>query len=104
MSSDMENEHVHEKSHPGPRTYAIIGGLLTAATALEVWIFYWNVTPALIASLIFLTSAFKFSLVVGYYMHLRFDDRRFLVLFAFPFFIALTIMIALLALFSSLTR
>jgi cytochrome c oxidase subunit 4 len=104
VASDTENEHGHEKSHPGPRTYVIIGALLTAATALEVWIFYWNFTPAVIASLIFFTSIFKFVLVVGYYMHLKFDDRRFLALFAIPFFIALIVFIALLALFSSLTR
>ena len=104
MASERENPHVHEKSHPGPRTYALIGGILTAATALEVWIFYWNVTAAIIASLILMTSVLKFSLVVGYYMHLRFDDRRFLALFALPFFIALFIMIALLVLFTNLTR
>ncbi len=104
MASEQENSHIDEKSHPGPRTYAVIGGILTAATAFEVWIFYWNVTPALIASLILMTSVLKFSLVVGYYMHLRFDDRRFLALFVIPFFIALFVMIALLALFSNLTR
>ena len=100
----MEQPQVQEKPHPGPRTYVAIGALLTAITAFEVWIFYWPFTPALLAGLILLSSAVKFSLVVGFYMHLKFDDRRFLAFFAFPFFIGLSITIALLALFSNLAR
>ena len=104
MATETESPQVHEKAHPGPRTYAIIAAILTAMTAFEVWVFYWNFTPAFIASLIFLTSTFKFVLVVGYYMHLRFDDRRFLAFFVVPFVIALSIMVALLSLFSNITR
>ena len=100
----MEHPQVQEKAHPRPRTYVTIGAILTALTAFEVWIFYWNVTAAFIAALIMLTSVLKFSLVVGYYMHLRFDDRRFLAFFVFPFMIALSVMVALLALFSNITR
>ncbi len=104
MATETESTQVHEKAHPGPRTYAIIAALLTVMTAFEVWVFDWSFTAAIIASVILLTSAFKFSLVVGYYMHLRFDDRRFLAFFVVPFIIALSIMVTLLALFSNITR
>ena len=65
MASERENTHIDEKSHPGPRTYAVIGGILTAATAFEVWIFYWNVTPALHTPLMSVTNAISGIIVVG---------------------------------------
>ena len=95
---------LHEQAHPGPRKYVVIGAALAVITLVEVGIFYLPFTPALLAALILFTSMVKFSVVVGYFMHLRFDDRRFLALFAFGFFIALSIMIVLMALSSNLTR
>ena len=96
---------VHEEHHPGPRTYVAIGAVLAAITALEVWVFYWTcLTAWLLAMVILFLSSIKFVLVVGYFMHLRFDDRRFLALFVVPFVIAISIMIALLGLFQNLTR
>ena len=104
MARETESPHVDEKPHPGTRTYVIIAVLLSVTTAFEVWVFYWDFTAAFIAALILLTSAFKFALVVGYYMHLRFDDRRFLAFFVAPFIIAVSILVALISLFSNITR
>jgi cytochrome c oxidase subunit 4 len=96
---------VHEDRHPGPRTYTAIGAILAVITAIEVWAFFWTfLTAWLLTMVILLLSLVKFVLVVGYFMHLRFDDRRFMALFAVPFIIALFFMIALLALFQNLTR
>ena len=100
----MEQPQVHEETHPGPRKYVVIAAILMVVTALEVGLFYLDFSPAFLAALILLSSAVKFAIVVGYYMHLRFDNWRFLALFAFPFFIAVGIMVALLTLFGNLTR
>ena len=101
----IENRtEIHEAKHPSPRTYVLIGIVLAIITAIEVAAFYLKITPWLLAMVMLLLSAGKFVLVVGFYMHLRFDDRRFLGLFAFPFFIAIFVILALLAIFQNLTR
>jgi cytochrome c oxidase subunit 4 len=67
--------HVH---HPGAREYVRIFLILVAITALEVAIYFvrddiggWFL-PILFALMIS-----KFTIVVLWYMHLKFDDRRF---------------------------
>jgi cytochrome c oxidase subunit 4 len=99
-----ERTESHVEKHPSPRAYVLIGIVLAIITAIEVAAFYLKITPWLLAMVMLLLSASKFVLVVGYYMHLGFDDRRFLGIFAFPFFIALSMIIALLAIFQNLTR
>jgi cytochrome c oxidase subunit 4 len=49
-------------------------------------------------------SIAKFILVVGYFMHIKFDDNRFGLLFVVPMVIMVSIVVALLALFENLTR
>ena len=100
----MEHSQTHEEHHPGPRLYVTIGVILAAVTAIEVAAFYLDITAWLLVMLLLGMSGVKFVLVVGYFMHLRFDDRRFLALFAIPLVIAASIMIALLGLFQTLTR
>lgn len=103
----MEQSGAHDVHHPSPRKYIVVGAILAFVTALEVAAFYlylWNVTSAMIAGILLVTSAFKFFLVLAYFMHLKFDDLRFTLLFAFPFVIAIFVMIVLMALFGTLTR
>lgn len=101
----MEQNKTHEEHHPGAKEYIVIGVILTVITLVEVWAFYWTFLSAWILSMTILVLALvKFILVVGYYMHLKFDDRRFLALFAFPFVVATLVMIVLMALFDNLTR
>jgi caa(3)-type oxidase subunit IV len=100
----MASPNVHEKAHPGPRQYLTIAVILVVMTAVEVGVFYLSITPAAMTGIVLLLAMGKFALVVGYYMQLRYDDRRFLYLFAAGFVIAISIMIALMALFDNLTR
>ena len=102
----MATEHVdaHAEHHPGPRQYVIIGVILGVITAIEVGLFYIQATAALIVWLLMLSSLAKFLLVVGFFMHLRFDDRRFAALFFIPLVIMVSLVVALLAMFFSLTR
>ena len=100
----MQHPDTTEEHHPGPGRYIAIGVILGVITLAEVGAFYLNVTAWLLAMVLLLMSASKFVLVVGYFMHLRFDDRRFLALFTVPFIIALSVMVALLGIFENLTR
>ena len=71
-------------SHPTARTYIIIAVILTIITAVEVAIYYVpSIRGALplFAALLIVLAVAKFVLVVGYYMHLKFDPKLFTWLF-----------------------
>ena len=72
-----EHAHVEEHNHPGPRQYVIIGAILAIITLIEFGVFYLELDPAFMTWVILLLSTSKFLLVVGYFMHLKFDDVRF---------------------------
>ena len=59
--------------HPSAKEYIRIGIILAVLTALEVALYYVDVGGALVPSLIGL-SIVKFSLVVMWFMHLKFDS------------------------------
>lgn len=91
-------EHGHD-AHAGPRTYVLIALILGVLTAAEVAVFYIEVLqPALIPILLTLTTG-KFSLVVLFYMHLKFDSRIFAGVFVAPLLLAMAVIIALIILF-----
>lgn len=76
----MTAEH---RAHPSPAQYWKIAVLLAVLTAFEVAMFYINRTlelGALNALILITLAALKFVIVVGWYMHLRFENstlRRF---------------------------
>lgn len=103
----MELAHTqeeHHDRHPGPRQYVIIGAILAVLTAAEVGAFLSDMTPWAATGILIVLSLTKFALVVGWFMHLRFDDKRFLGLFVFPFIVIISIVLVLLASFDNLTR
>ncbi len=70
-------EHVREGTHPGPLEYIKIGLILAAITAVEVGIYYIEAIEDALVPILIVLSALKFSLVVLWFMHLRFDSRLF---------------------------
>jgi cytochrome c oxidase subunit 4 len=99
--ADAEHE-VHE--HPTWSTYWKVALILTVITVVEVWAYY---VPAFVASKLFvpsllIMSAAKFTIVVLFYMHLRYDSRLFRVLFGGPLVVAMVTIFALLFLFGQL--
>jgi cytochrome c oxidase subunit 4 len=96
---DQEAGHA-EGAHPGPREYIVIAVVLAVVTALEVALFYMNFLPSsvVVASLLVLMTI-KFSLVVLWFMHLRFDSPVFKRLFVAGIVLALSIFLAVLLMF-----
>lgn len=88
MTSETR-EIVHDQhSHPGWQLYAGIGVLLIAFTALEIVGYVgetkgWYSSGAA-AAIILVLSAVKFVSVVGWYMHLKYDNKLFTGIFVFP--------------------
>jgi cytochrome c oxidase subunit IV len=92
-------EHALEHAHPGPKTYVIVGVILAIITLLEVWAYTHEGIRAILVPLLLVLSATKFVMVVGFYMHLRFDHPLFTGVFGFGLAVAGSIITALMFLF-----
>ncbi len=90
-----EREHVEK--HPGAIEYAQIGTILAVITGVEVGIYYMGVAHALLVVGLMVLSATKFSMVVLWFMHLKFDHRLFSTMFVLGFILALSIFTVVLA-------
>lgn len=87
----------HDHGHPTERVYIRIAIILTAITAIEVAIYYidWmHDTGALVPVLVVLSVA-KFVTVIGYYMHLKFDNPLFRWMFVAGLVVSIGIVAAL---------
>ena len=67
----------HAVSHPSAREYVRIGVILAVLTGLEVTASYLDVSGAILIPTLYVLSVIKFLLVVMWFMHLKFDDRRY---------------------------
>ena len=63
--------------HPSPKEYVRIGVILGVLTALEIGASYAGVSTGILIPTLFVLAVVKFALVVMWFMHLRFDDRRY---------------------------
>jgi cytochrome c oxidase subunit IV len=101
VSSETQMQaQVLEEHHPGPREYAIIALILTVITSMEVAAFYISAIGNALAYVVIVLSFTKFVIVVGYYMHLKFDAKLFRYFFIAGFCVALAIISTLMALFA----
>jgi cytochrome c oxidase subunit 4 len=92
-------EHAMEHAHPGAKTYVLIGVVLAIITVAEVFFYTQASVRAFLVPLLLVLSASKFVLVVGFYMHLRFDHPLFTGVFGFGLLVAASIITALMFLF-----
>jgi cytochrome c oxidase subunit IV len=82
-------------AHGSIATYVVVAVILTLITAMEFSAIYIReLTPILIPLLIVMSAA-KFSLVVLFFMHLRYDPRPLTVVFVGSLLVALGIAVAL---------
>jgi cytochrome c oxidase subunit 4 len=73
-------------------------------TIIEVGIFYVPTFQSVLVPVLLFLSAVKFTLVVMFYMHLKFDNRFFTFLFGGPLLLALAVVISLLFIFYGAVR
>ena len=86
-------------AHLGPAIYIRVAILLSIITAVEVAIYYIEGLRDVLVPILIVLSIAKFVAVVGYFMHLRFDDRRFRWVFIAGLVISTSVVLALLAMF-----
>ena len=92
-------EHaVHgERAHPGPAEYIKIGLILAVITAVEVAVYYIDALEDVLIPILIVLSALKFSMVVMWFMHLRFDNRLFSTFFVGGLMLVATLFVIVLA-------
>ena len=91
-------------AHPDWGTYKWVALILTLITGMEVWIYYipsFTKTNLFVPTLLIL-SAVKFTIVVMFYMHLKYDAKLFRALFVGPLTLAAFTIVGLLFLFGHL--
>jgi len=89
----------HEEYHPSTREYVRVGLILIALTCIEVWLSYSSIDGWKLIALLLTCTLIKFLMVVGYFMHLKFDNGRFSRLFALGAVGAFTLYVVVLLMF-----
>jgi cytochrome c oxidase subunit 4 len=82
--------------------YIRVAVVLAIVTLIEVATYYVALARGLTISVLLVLSAIKFSLVVLYFMHLKFDRPLLRYAFSGPLLLAIAVVIALMALFGVL--
>lgn len=100
LTGDQELQLEHRQHHPGNAEYVKIAVILAVITLVEVVIWYVESVKALLVPALIILSIAKFLMVVGFFMHLKFDNRFFSYVFFFGLGISLMIFIALGFIFS----
>lgn len=97
MSSITANDHAHVDAHEHPSlsAYVRIAILLAIITAVEVAIYYIPAFESILVPTLVALSAIKFVMVVGYFMHLKFDDKLITFVFSAALIASLVVFIGL---------
>jgi cytochrome c oxidase subunit IV len=90
-------------AHPSPKEYIRIAIVLFVITAMEVSTYYLKPPRSLLIPVLFVFTVVKFSLVVLWFMHLKFDSRVYSRFFVMGIAFAMTLYIVVLMMFGAFT-
>jgi cytochrome c oxidase subunit 4 len=76
-SLDGHDQHVH----PSDVRYIKIAVILAVLTAIEVGVYYIDMSHHLLIAILIPLMVIKFAMVAGYFMHLKFDSPLFTKMF-----------------------
>ena len=93
-----------QSEHPTVQTYVKVAVALGAITALEVAIYYLEAVRSLLVPMLIGFSVIKFSLVVLFFMHLKFDSRDYARVFVTGLAVAATVYAVVLVTFGVFSR
>ncbi len=82
-----------EKKHP---PYMLVWLWLAALTIIEVWAAQAGLTRRILIPILILLAVWKAALVAIYFMHLKFEPRRFLLVVLAPLPLAVILVVAVL--------
>jgi cytochrome c oxidase subunit 4 len=90
--------------HPSPKEYVRIAVILGIVTAAEVAVYYVSAIGDFLIPLLFLFALVKFTLVVLWFMHLKFDSRTYARFFLMGLAGAITLFLIVLLTFRVFAR
>lgn len=93
----LAEEEAHTEHHPGALEYIQIGVILSIITAIEVGIYYIDMSHNLLVAILIILSLIKFTFVVAWFMHLKFDSKLFTTAFVTGLGTALAVFTVVLA-------
>ena len=97
----MSDAHAQaEPQHASVATYVKIAVVLALITGFEVGTYYMHLEKSVLIPLLAVLSAAKFFLVVGWYMHLKYDAKIFRQFFLAGLTLAAVIMTVMISLFA----
>jgi len=85
-------QHTEEHAHPGPRKYVMVAVTLAVFTTVEVVLSYSDLERWITTILMVGLAIAKFALVAMFFMHLRFDNRLYTIMFCGGLALALTVL------------
>jgi cytochrome c oxidase subunit 4 len=88
-----------EAHHPGAGVYIWVAAILAVVTLVELLIIYMPIGRAVMITILLALSAAKFYTVAMFFMHLRYDDKLFSIIFGGGIALTIGILTALFALF-----
>jgi cytochrome c oxidase subunit 4 len=104
MSTDTETAHVAPAhagghTHPSDLKYIKIAAILAVVTLGEVLTYTFDITGHLLVLILIPMMIFKFAVVAGYFMHLKFDSKLFTTMFVAGLLFALGVYLVMLTVF-----
>ena len=104
MAANTSQEHHEEGAHATVRDYVNIAAILSAVTAFEVALYFIEgIGHTSLVGMLLILMVVKFAIVVGWYMHLKYDHNYFTLIFVGGLFVSVSIVLALAALFGLFT-
>jgi cytochrome c oxidase subunit 4 len=93
-------EPLHEEeAHATNKTYVQVAIILAVITLVEVVIYYLPAVRGVLVPALIVLSLAKFAMVVGFFMHLKYDNRLYRFMFVAGLIVSLSVYLALLAMF-----
>jgi cytochrome c oxidase subunit 4 len=96
--------HGSEHEHPSDLQYVYVALFLASVTAAEVAVYYVKALEGLLVPILVTMALVKFTVVVLWFMHLRFDSRLFRRFFVAGFILAAFCYLSVLSTFHVWTR
>ena len=91
-----ETVHGTGHAHPGDAQYMLVALFLAVLTAIEVGLYYVDMSNNVLIPILVVLMVVKFGTVVAWFMHLRFDSRLFRRLFVGGLVLAILVYLAFL--------
>ena len=98
LGAEAEAELVElPEGHPGPADYIRVGFVLAVGTVAEVAAYYVEMADAAQLAIMLILMVVDFALIALWFMHLRYDNRLFSILFTGGLALVIALFIVVLA-------